>query len=210
MINVSSETHTFLLDAAKYYSHKMGGMSPSEVYIAFKKSKEAKKLVNVRVFEYFMHNYKEFLSVELLREIYQIGLEDYGTTLTFGEFLECIIFNNYKEKKTSTSYGNRRYFWNRLNRIKGFRQKNKYVKKPEHKSKKITEEEQHDKEWREFKGLNRDKKKHVHHHGSRKKWAKKYSNRHIRREENLKAKELSEDASDYDHKKYKNDHWMWD
>ena len=33
------------------------------------------------------------------------------------------------------------------------------VKKTPTKPKKITEEEQHDKEWREFKGLNKDKKK---------------------------------------------------
>jgi hypothetical protein len=209
MINVSGETYTFLLDAAKYYAHNMGGMSPSELYIAFKKSKEAKKLINIRPFEYFMKNYKEFLNVELLREIFQIGIEDYGTTLTFGEFLECIIFNNYKTNKAKNSFGNRRYVWNRLHRIKGFRQKNSYVKKPEHKEKEVTEEDLKNKDWRDIKGINKDRKRNRK-SNQRKKWAKKFSNRHIRREENAKARELSEDASDYDHKKYKNNHWMWD
>lgn len=81
----------FIKDAIDYYEHLFGMNIPSDYYKKFLKNKK------YDVFEYI----SEFLFVKELKEIYEIGLNEYGIDLTYNEFLMLLcdenpFYNNYK------------------------------------------------------------------------------------------------------------------
>lgn len=83
----------FIKDAIDYYEHFFGINIPSDYDKKFLKKKK------FDVFEYI----SEFLFVKELKEIYEIGLNEYDIDLTYNEFLMLLcdenpFYNNYYKK----------------------------------------------------------------------------------------------------------------
>lgn len=201
---LSYESHIFIKDSAKYYSNKTG-MTPQTIMSTVRSKLELRdRRTEYESRELFLFGYREHLDEELLKFIYRIGIEDYKTRLTYGEFLECLIFEEYRAERNPRQ---KVYFFHyRANVTGNFRERQKFVKKKKISKKEQTEKDIIKNDWRQRKCFNLYSNKNF----GRKTYAKKYSNKRIRLTERRKAVVDPESCNDFDHKVYRSNHWMWD
>lgn len=157
--------------------------------------------------EYSSHNqnYTENQKEQYLQHLYKEGQ-------TFGLIL--MDFNGFKSIMTRNNrgrgrrWGYRQEYWYTDHGVE-FRERMSYGRRPHHKKKVLDETEIRRREWRETKGFNRDRQR-KYYYGSRKKYAKKISNRsHRAMERQLLARQdwdLFIDGVPKD----LFDPWMWD
>lgn len=115
------------------------------------------------------NNLSEAQKEQFLSHLYKEG-QIYGLIL--------MDFNQFKSiinRRRSNRWSHRQEYWFTDHGV-DFRERMSYGRRPHHQKKVLSEVERSRREWREKKGFNRDRIRRYW-YGSRKKWAKKFSNR---------------------------------